>query len=338
MKQLLFPFAVRGHGRRLSFFLAAEEWAAMAMPGDEWFFSWVVEPTVICGRNQDIAREVDLVYCREHGIDVVRRRSGGGCVYADGGNIMTSYVCSVGPRTYEEIFREYTERIVGQLRNMGFDATAGGRNDVFVGGRKISGGAFYRLGDKAISHSTMLYDTDPANMSRAITPDRAKLSAKGVSSVASRITTAREQNPAMSFDDFHSGLLSGLCDNSYIVTDSQLQEIEEIERRYREASWLRIDEKSDGLTCKTRHIAGLGTMTAHVAIGAGDTIKSLSISGDLMDETDLEALSCELIGQSATEYAVAQTLKNKSNKQYGEDAIRAIARLIADAARESQKQ
>lgn len=156
--------------------------------------------------------------------------------------------------------------------------------------------------------------------------------------MASRITTAREQNPAMSFDDFHSGLLSGLCDNSYIVTDSQLQEIEEIERRYREASWLRIDEKSDGLTCKTRHIAGLGTMTAHVAIGAGDTIKSLSISGDLMDETDLEALSCELIGQSATEYAVAQTLKNKSNKQYGEDAIRAIARLIADAARESQKQ
>lgn len=337
MKQLLFPFAVRGHGRRLSFFLAAEEWVAMAMPGDEWFFSWVVEPTVICGRNQDIAREVDLGYCREHGIDVVRRRSGGGCVYADGGNIMTSYVCSVGPRTYEEIFREYTERIATQLRNMGFDATAGGRNDVFVAGRKISGGAFYRLGDKAISHSTMLYDTDPANMSRAITPARAKLSAKGVSSVASRIITAREQNPTMSFDDFHFGLLNGLCDGSYTVTDSRLHEIEEIERRYHEASWLQIDEGSDGLTGKTRHIAGLGTLTASVATDAGGIIKSLSISGDLLDATDLEALSRELIGQPATEYAVTQILNNKLNKQCGEDAIRAIARLIAEAAQENQE-
>lgn len=337
MKQLLFPFAVRGHGRRLSFFLAAEEWAATAMPGDEWFFSWVVEPTVICGRNQDIAREVDLDYCREHGIDVVRRRSGGGCVYADGGNIMTSYICSVGPRTYEEIFREYTERIAGQLRKMGFDAKAGGRNDVFVGGRKISGGAFYRLGDKAISHSTMLYDTDPANMSRAITPDRVKLSAKGVSSVASRITTAREQKPAMSFDDFHFGLLSGLCDNSYIVTDSQLQETEEIERRYREASWLRIDEISDGLTCTTRHIAGLGTLTASVSNDADGNIKSLNISGDLLDETDLEALSAQLIGRPVTETAITEILKHKQNKLSGEDAVRAIARLIADAARESKE-
>lgn len=337
MKQLLFPFAVRGHERRLSFFLAAEEWAAAAMPREEWFFSWVVEPTVICGRNQDIALEVDLDYCREHGIDVVRRRSGGGCVYADGGNIMTSYVCSVGPRTYEEIFREYTERIAAQLRKMGFDATAGGRNDVFVAGRKISGGAFYRLGDKAISHSTMLYDTDPANMSRAITPDRVKLSAKGVSSVASRITTAREQNPAMSFDNFHRGLLSGLCDGSYTITDSQLHEIEETERHYREASWLRIDESSDGLKSKTRHIAGLGTLTASVAIDAGVNIKSLDISGDLMDATDLEALSRELIGQPATEYAVAQILNNKLNKQCGEDAIRAIARLIAEAAQENQE-
>ena len=117
-----------------------------------------------------------------------------------------------------------------------------------------------------------------------------------------------------------------------------MQEIEEIERRYREASWLRIDERSDGLTCKTRHIAGLGTMTARVAIDAGDIIKSLNLSGDLLDATDLEALSRKLIGQPATEYAVAQILKNKLNKQYGEDAIRAIARLIADAARESQKQ
>ena len=90
MKHLSLPDAALW--RRLPFYLAAEEWAARVLPPDDYFFAWRVAPTVICGRNQDMAAEVDLDYCRTHGIDVVRRRSGGGCVYADRNNWMFSYI------------------------------------------------------------------------------------------------------------------------------------------------------------------------------------------------------------------------------------------------------
>ncbi len=243
MKQIIFPFPAKGHGRKLPFFLATEEWAAHTLPSDcGWIFTWVVEPTVICGRNQNIALEVDLDYCRANGIDVVRRRSGGGCVYADGGNIMISHLCRLAGRTYEEAFGEYTKLVVRQLRSMGFGAEASGRNDVTVGGRKISGGAFYRVGDCAISHSTMLYDTDPVNMSHAITPSRAKLASNGVASVASRITTAHDIRPDMSFDEFYRGLVHDLAAESYMLTDSDIRTIEEIEQTYRRPSWLRVGE------------------------------------------------------------------------------------------------
>ncbi len=62
------------------------------LPAGNYFFSWQVNPTVICGRNQEIDKEVNLAYCRANGIDVVRRRSGGGCVFADRQNFMFSFI------------------------------------------------------------------------------------------------------------------------------------------------------------------------------------------------------------------------------------------------------
>ena len=78
----------------LSFYLAMEEYVARHVNESECFFMWQVEPTVIYGRNQVLENEVNLDYCREHAIQVVRRKSGGGCVYADMDNLMLSYVTS----------------------------------------------------------------------------------------------------------------------------------------------------------------------------------------------------------------------------------------------------
>ena len=78
--------------RRLSFYLAMEEFVARRLDESDAFFMWQVGPTVIFGRNQLIENEVNMEYCRAHGIDTFRRKSGGGCVYADWGNVMLSYV------------------------------------------------------------------------------------------------------------------------------------------------------------------------------------------------------------------------------------------------------
>ena len=87
MKFITLPFT---DTRRLSFYLAMEEFVARRLDESDAFFMWQVEPTVIFGRNQVVENEVNLDYCREHGIHVVRRKSGGGCVYADMDNVMLS--------------------------------------------------------------------------------------------------------------------------------------------------------------------------------------------------------------------------------------------------------
>ena len=85
--------------RSLAFYLAMEEFVARTIE-DEAFFVWRVAPTVIIGRNQDLEAEVNLDYCRKHGVKVVRRKSGGGCVYSDMGNIMISFISRRGDKTF----------------------------------------------------------------------------------------------------------------------------------------------------------------------------------------------------------------------------------------------
>ena len=76
---------------KLPFYLAMEEYLAEHC-GEDLLFTWQVEPTVIFGRNQVMLAEVNVDYCEQHHIQYYRRKSGGGCVYADKGNIMISYI------------------------------------------------------------------------------------------------------------------------------------------------------------------------------------------------------------------------------------------------------
>ncbi|MFA7076240.1 MAG: hypothetical protein WC152_06175, partial [Candidatus Izemoplasmatales bacterium] len=88
MKYIAYPFT---ETKRLSFYLATEEYLARKFPDGEYFFMWQVKPTVIFGRNQLIDNEVNLKYVRDNNIEFYRRKSGGGCVYADFSNIMFSF-------------------------------------------------------------------------------------------------------------------------------------------------------------------------------------------------------------------------------------------------------
>ena len=70
MKNIVLPDAKE---RKLTFYLAMEEYVAGAFEED-CVFVWRVAPTVIIGRNQDMEAEVNMDYCRSHGVRVVRRK------------------------------------------------------------------------------------------------------------------------------------------------------------------------------------------------------------------------------------------------------------------------
>ena len=180
MKHIILPDDVR---RSLAFYLAMEEFVAREVE-DEAFFVWRVAPTVIYGRNQVLENEVNLEYCSEHNVDVVRRKSGGGCVYSDQGNIMISYVSRRGD--VSEVFDRYMTALSEALKKLGVPAEKSGRNDILVEGRKISGNAFHQLPDRSIVHGTLLYSTDLEALTEAIRPPVEKLQRHGVESVRQR--------------------------------------------------------------------------------------------------------------------------------------------------------
>lgn len=153
-------------------------------------FTWVVSPTVIYGRHQLREQEVNEAYCAEHGIRVVQRQSGGGCVYADEGNVMVSYV---SPSTHnQEVFDEFLAMLSGAFRQLGYDAVTTEHNDILVGGRKVSGTACYTTPTGTVVHASILYDVNLEALEQAITPTAEKLAKHAVQSVRQRVANLRD--------------------------------------------------------------------------------------------------------------------------------------------------
>ena len=278
--------------RILPFYLAMEEYAARIIGEDDIFFMWQVEPTVIFGRNQLIANEVNVEYCREHGIAFYRRRSGGGCVYADHDNIMFSYITRSDE--VQTTFTRYTSAVAEMLCGLGLNASASDRNDVLIDGRKVSGNAFYHIPGRSIVHGTMLYDTNMEHMLNAITPSREKLTSKGVESVRSHITTLSE-HLSMDIEDFKLHVRRTLCDGEICLTADDVAEIERLTLPYLDPSFLWGNDPS----CEVKRggrIKGVGSIHVNVKL-KHDAILDLQLTGDFLPLCDArEAMLDKLLG------------------------------------------
>ena len=272
MKYLLLP---NDATRILPFYLAMEEYAARIMADEDIFFMWQPDPTVIFGRNQLIDNEVNLDYCKEHGIAVYRRKSGGGCVYADRDNIMFSYITRSD--NVQLTFSRYTHAVAEMLQGLGLNATDNGRNDILIDGLKVSGNAFYHIPGHSIVHGTMLYDTNMEHMLNAITPSSAKLESKGVESVRSRITTLSEHLD-MSIDDFKAHVKATLCDGEIVLNDADVAQIDAIMQSYLTPEFIYGNNPRCNLV-KTGRIEGVGEMQVSLELNH-NVIRHIDVAGD----------------------------------------------------------
>lgn len=234
MKYLLLP---ETKDRSLAFYLALEEYVARQKDESDSFFMWQVKPSVIFGRNQVVENEVNVDYCRAHGISMYRRKSGGGCVYADMDNLMLSYI-SAGENV-NFAFNRFINMVLLVLRKMGIEATGTSHNDVLIGGHKVCGTACYHVGGKSIVHSTMLYDTNMEHMLNAITPSREKLQKKGIESVRQRITLLKDYT-TMSLDQIKLLIRDTLCSDERQLTASEVADIERLERSYLDNEFVKL--------------------------------------------------------------------------------------------------
>ena len=219
-------------GRRLVWYLAMEEYLAKHVK-EETFVTWVVSPTVIFGRHQVMEAEVNVDFCKANGIAMYRRKSGGGCVYADGGNLMMSLI---SPNTHSElVFQSFLDSVSGVLRDSGFAAVKSEHNDIMVEGYKVSGNACYALPTGTIVHGTLLVNVDFEVLQQAITPSVEKLSKHGVQSVRQRVANLSQY---AAFDRIgtinacSAHLINALCTRTRELTPEEIEAIDQMEQSY----------------------------------------------------------------------------------------------------------
>ena len=165
---------------------------------------WQNDNAIIVGKNQNTVGEINAAYVKEHGIRVVRRLSGGGAVFHDLGNLNFTFLV---PTADYDVERQLSV-ICTACRELGIPAKISGRNDVVVEGRKFSGNAFYQNGGRSYHHGTLLIHVDTEKMGRYLSPSKAKLEAKGVESVRSRVVNLREYRPGLTCRQMEQQLIA----------------------------------------------------------------------------------------------------------------------------------
>ena len=280
--------------------LALEEYCVRNLDTSEPFLLFYInDPSIIIGKHQNTLEEINLPYVRENGIRVVRRISGGGAVYHDHGNLNFSFI-----QRFEQgqmlRFEEFTRPVIRALAELGVEAVLGGRNDITVGGRKISGNAQFTTVHSMFSHGTLLFDSRLDQVTEALNVKMEKITSKGVQSVRSRVANISEfLSRPISMEQFQEHLVRSIFDGQDAVATHRLgrQEWEQVHHLadsvYRTWDW--NYGMSPRFNIQRVHRFSIGEIDARIDVHEG-RIKAIRIYGDFLGSGDLTGLESRLSG------------------------------------------
>ena len=158
------------------------------LPNTVSLFLWKNKQTVVIGTNQNPYSECDIESLLNEGGFLARRRTGGGAVYHDLGNLNFSFIAD------KDIYdvKKQMQVIQKALLDFNLETEVSGRNDITYQGRKFSGNAFAKTKYQGLHHGTILIKTDGERLQRYLKVKPAKLHKHGVKSVASRVINLSE--------------------------------------------------------------------------------------------------------------------------------------------------
>lgn len=300
--------------------LALEEYVLTELDINETYLVFYsMTPTVIVGKNQNTVEEINMDYIEKNNVAVTRRLSGGGAVYNDEGDLSFSFITKDDGDSFHN-YRKFTEPVVRALHQMGVNAELQGRNDLVVGGKKISGNAQFSTRGRMFSHGTLLFDVNLENVAQALNPDAEKYLSKGIKSVRSRVTNIREHlKEDMNIKEFKQTLLRYIFEGEkeipeYKLTDKDWQGVKEIaEKRYRNWEW--VYGKSPKFNVKHKHRFPSGIVDLRMEVVKG-VIEGIAVYGDFFGVGDIQDVEQLLTGTRYERDSVAEVLDKIDVGQY----------------------
>lgn len=220
------------------------------------FYRWLPSAVSI-GYFQSMESEVDTEKCAEMGVDVIRRRTGGGAVYHDyEGEITYSVIGQVQlfPQGITESYHLICAWIIDGLGRLGIKAEFKPINDIIlapnalgpkgepVGGKKISGNAQTRRNGILLQHGTILYSVDVKKMFSLLKVSKEKISDKMITAAEDRVASIKKMRPEYGLMNLYEALFGGFtAGKAYRMGEWTLAELarayELAEERYRKKEW-----------------------------------------------------------------------------------------------------
>lgn len=272
------------------FYFALEEYIMKNLLKDdeEYFFTWRIKGVVV-GKHQVLENEVNLNYLKENDIDVYRRPTGGGTIYADENNTMFSFVSKKAKKLQ---FKPYLNLVIEAMSKIGLEIKFSGRNDLLFKDKKISGVAFLQNKHGFLIHGTFMYDVDIETMIRSITPDDEKLVSKGIDSVRSRVVNLKDYLEDMDHDELINHLEKEITTDVYELSAEEEKIISEMALKYEDTEWRFLKQPPYTKVLRKRLQGGLFNITLDLRYGI---IKNIKITGDFFDLLPVEIIEERLI-------------------------------------------
>ncbi|MBT2697060.1 lipoate--protein ligase [Bacillus sp. ISL-40] len=280
--------------------LAIEEYALKNLDINETYLLFYInEPSIIIGKNQNTIEEINTEYVEGNGIKVVRRLSGGGAVYHDLGNLNFSFITKDDGESFHN-FRKFTEPVVAALKKLGVNAELSGRNDLEVGGRKISGNAQFSTKGRMFSHGTLMLNSEIENVVSALKVKKDKIESKGIKSVRSRVANISEfLTEKVEIAEFRSLLLKNIFEGQdeipeYVLTDEDWEKIYQLSKeRYQNWEW--NYGKSPKFNLQHSHRFPVGSIDVRLEVNKG-VIENCKIYGDFFGVGEVSEIEEKLTG------------------------------------------
>jgi lipoate-protein ligase A len=291
-----------------AFNLALEERLFTTLPPRHpgLFLLWQNGPSVIVGRHQCTAEEVNAEFIRRENLPVVRRNTGGGAVYHDTGNLNFSFLENMS-RPNKMDFRRLLVPVCLALADVGVAAEISGRNDLETRGRKISGNAQLLRDGKVLHHGTLLVNLDFSRMAEALKPAPEKIRSKGVSSVRARVANIAEfWKPGATMETLRDALSRRCAERQAELSRETLAAAQSLaETKYRRWDW--NYGASPAFTEKKRERFPWGSVEMRLDVRDG-LIRSCRVHGDFFAAAPIGGLEALLTGKKRESGALTQAL------------------------------
>jgi lipoate-protein ligase A len=282
---------------------------------------WRTDKCVMLGGNQIANAEIDIHAADEAGACIVRRSSGGGTIFTDLGTLQYTVIVpfSTGDDVKQLTQTHLAEPMIRALRAIGVPALLEGRNDITLGGAKISGMAQYVRNARLCMHGSLLYDTDLDTLIKVLRPDEEKIKTKALRSQRSRVTTiAQYLGGTVSFTDFRQylkqELFRSLDMREYRLTSDEARNVEAIRvEKYDNSEW--TYGKTPRFSYHNQKRFPMGKAEVFLDTEKG-IISSCKINGDFLGVMPIRELEAKIEGTPYRYQAVDAILADLDLRLY----------------------